>query len=155
MTLHSTELIHQVFRNHQKIRDPFQSSCELIHVQLINRIKGLKLNPCTTVELRKSKSIVHLRNDRFRPAVTVSIAGQDFLIILHQHIVYRPGINGQAFDLGINLQGFLNPFFHMGKQRFNIPGQMSVFFCNAIWKTVNFLSADLSVFCPAYDMASA
>ena len=155
VTLYAAQFIHQVFWNHQEVCDALQPAGKLVGIQLIDRIEGLKLDSRTPVKLRKDDSVMHSRNHSFRPAVTVGIAGQDFLIFLHQHIIYCPGINRQAFDLRIFLLCFIDACFYVLFQCSNIPGQMSVLFRNAVRETINLPGPDFPVFFPANNVPSA
>ena len=51
MRLYTAKAVHQVFRDHQKIRHAVESSRSLVRIQLIYGIERLKLNARVPVEL--------------------------------------------------------------------------------------------------------
>ena len=154
MAFCAAQPVHQVFRHHQEIGDAVQPTGQLIGIQLIDCIERLKLDPGAPIQLRKADLLMYFRDNRFRPAVPVSITGQHRFTALHQHIIHAPGIDGQAFDFRINLQRFIYPSPDMGFQCIDVPGQMAIIFSDAVRKTIDLFHLDLSILHPTDDVAA-
>ena len=155
MGLDAAELIHQVFRDHQEIRDTFQAPGQLVRIQLINGIEGLILNPGMAVQLIEGHDLMHFGNGRLRAAVTIGIAGEYLLITAHQHIVNAPGIHGKGGKVRITGQRRVNALPDITEQRVNIPGQVPVLLRDAVGKTEDLLCPDFPVFLPADNVTAA
>ena len=98
---------------------------------------------------------MHLRDDGLGAPVAVGIARQDRLVAVHQHVIHAPGVDGQAFDLRVQLHRFVDARLYMAFQGLNIPGEMPVLFRDAVGKAVDLPGLDCSVFLPAHDMSPA
>ena len=122
VALDAAEPIHQVFGDHQKVRCPLKLPGEIVSIQLVNRVEGLELNSGAAIQLRKGHFLMHLFNNRFRAPVPIGVAGQDGLIMFHQHVIHSPGIDGQTFDLRTQLQRLIDARPHVCFQDFYVPG---------------------------------
>ena len=154
MGFDAAEPVHQVFRYHQKVCHAAEPSAELVRIELIDGVEGLKLNAGTAIEFCKRDFVVHLKSQRLRAAVTVGIAGINRFIPLHEYVIHAPGIYGEAFDFSESLPRFLDTRLNMRFKRVDVPCQMSVQLGNAVGKTVHLFCFQLSVFCPPDNMAS-
>ena len=152
MAFDAAEPVHQVFRDHQKIRRLLEASGQLIRVQLIDGVEGLELDARPTVQFRKGHLLMRLRNHRFGTIVPVGVAGKNGAVPVHQHVVDAPGVHRQAFDLRFLRQRQIDAFLHMALQGFHVPRQMAVLFRHAVGEAVYFLRADFPVFMPAQNM---
>ena len=152
LRLGAAELVHQIFGNHQKIRDPFQPPCFLIGIELIDGIEGLELAAGMAVQLGEGHFFMHLGNDRLGAAVPVGVHRPDFFLALQQHIVHAPGIDGQGGNVGKRLLCLRHARFHIVQQGIDVPDQVSVLFGDTVWETVYLFCPYRAVFQPAHNM---
>ena len=96
---------------------------------------------------------MHLVQNRLRPAVTVGVDRVEVFIFFQKHIVHRPGVNGQAFDLRISCKRCADTLFDMGKHAVDVPFQMSVHPLHTVWKAVDFFRVDPAAVHPADNMS--
>ena len=148
----AAELIHQPAGQHQKIRDAFQTAGFPVRHQLIDSIERLELDAGMPVKQIKGNLLMNPRNDGFRPAVPVGIAGQNLLIPFHQHIVHTPGIHGKADQIRIGFPGPADAFLYIVQQAENIPDQMAFLLLYSVGKTENLFCFQLPFLLPADNM---
>ncbi len=150
---HSAELIQQVFRHHQKIRDALEPPGELVRIKLVYTVEGLKLDSRASVQLRERNNSVYLGNGSFCATVPVSVNRKDLFVALHQHIVYTPSVNGHTLDR-ISHLCLQNALFYMADKAFSVPDEVPVLICNGVGKAINLFCSDFAVFHPADNMPS-
>ena len=153
--LHAAQSPEQIFRDHEEIVRLRQPSGFFVRIQLIDRVEGLELDAGAGIQCFKWDNAVHLVQNRLRPAVTVGVDRVDGFIFFQKHIVHRPCVNGQAFDLRISCKRCADTLFDMGKHAVNVPFQMSVHPPDTIGKTVHFLGAENAVLHPSYNVPPA
>ena len=96
LSLCPTEPVHQVFGNHQKVCDAFQSPLTFVGIELIQRIKGLKLASRMAVQSRKRHLLMDFRNYIFCSVIPIGNDRKHLLVAFQQHIVHSPSVDGKA-----------------------------------------------------------
>ena len=91
----------------------------------------------------------------FGTCIAIGIHRIDRFILIEQHIVYAPGIDGKRFNLWILLFCLRNALLHMRKQRVNVPAKVSVNLFYTVRKAVNFFCLQRAVLRPPHDMPAA
>ena len=150
--LHAAEPVHQILRDHQKVRHALEPPGELVRIELIDRVEGLELDAGAAVKPGEGDLLMHLRDDRLGAPVAVGVAGADRLVAAQQHVVHAPGVDRQALDLRVFRLRDFDTAPDMPQQRVDIPGQTSVLFRHAVGKTVELLGFQFSVLEPAQDV---
>ena len=150
--LDTAKFPHEVFRNHQHIRDTIQPSVYLLVIELINGVERLKLAPGVGIQFGKRHFFTHLRDNRFGTAVPVGIDWIHFLVALQEHIIHAPSVDGQAFNVLKLLESLQNPPHYIRKQHANVPRQVSIFLHNTVGKAIDLFRLQLFPLYPAHNM---
>ena len=115
--------------------------------QLIQGVKGQKLNAATAVNFTFTRLRHRLRHNAGRAAVTVRDWQPNALtVFIDQDIIHAPGINADAVDPNALIADFLQPQTNVVFQAIDVPGVKTVCFLQTVNKAVDFTQCQGTVF---------
>ena len=115
--------------------------------QLIQGVKGQKLNAATAVNFTFTRLRHRLRHNAGRAAVTVRDRQTDTLTdVIDQNVIHAPGINADAVYPNAFIADFFQAKTNIVFQAVDVPGVKTVCFLQAVHEAVDFTQRQGAVF---------
>ena len=146
--LHASEQEMEIIRDHQDALRLLQVlRMRLFHChELIDGIKDLLLDPGPSVQLILGDHLIHFLVHALCAAVTVSHGiAKDPVILIEQHIVNAPCVDGHGNRDLANLFTFFKAIFDLRKKTVHIPAEGAVLIVHPVGETVHLFELHLPV----------